>query len=133
MLLAKRSDDNGKPVWGNIGRSDRSVRRYRAEAEDLGYVTVYRSKPERGPSGRWSRRKANSYYLRLPAQGTAQLDALAAGRGPATAWSDLTRPLRPARLRFATIGGPLGRVLTYRTMMADHHPYGVRQPPPHPP
>lgn len=82
MLLAKRSDDGGKPVWGNqvkmalhIGRSDRSVRRYRAEAEDLGYVTVYRSKPERGPSGRWSRRKANSYYLRLPAKDTDQLDA----------------------------------------------------------
>lgn len=82
MLLAKRSDDGGKPVWGNqvkmalhIGRSDRSVRRYRAEAEDLGYVTVYRSKPERGPSGRWCRRKANSYYLRLPAKDTEQADA----------------------------------------------------------
>ncbi len=82
MLLAKRSDDSGKPVWGNqvkmalhIGRSDRSVRRYRAEAEDLGYVAVYRSKPKRGPSGRWCRRKANSYYLRLPAKGTEHLDA----------------------------------------------------------
>lgn len=81
MLLAKRSDDAGKPVWGNqvkmalhIGRSDRSVRRYRAEAEDLGYVTVYRSKPERGPAGRWCRRKANSYYLRLPAKATNQLE-----------------------------------------------------------
>jgi hypothetical protein len=82
MLLAKRSDDGGKPVWGNqvrmalhIGRSDRSVRRYRAEAEQLGYITVYRSKPERGPSGRWSRRKANSYYLRLPAKNTDQAEA----------------------------------------------------------
>jgi hypothetical protein len=44
LLLARRSDDNGKPVWGNqvrmgeqIGRCDRSVRRYRAEAEQLGY------------------------------------------------------------------------------------------------
>jgi len=82
MLLAKRSDDGGKPVWGNqvkmalhIGCSDRSVRRYRAEAEELGYVAVYRSKPERGPAGRWCRRKANSYYLRLPAKDTDQLDA----------------------------------------------------------
>ncbi len=82
LLLAKRSDDNGKPVWGNqvkmalhIGRSDRSVRRYRHEAEELGYVAVYRSKPERGPSGRFCRRKANSYYLRVPAKGTEELNA----------------------------------------------------------
>ncbi len=78
LLLASRSDDAGKPVWGNqvkmgerIGRCDRSVRRYRAEAEALGYVVVYRSKPIRGPGGRWCRRKANSYYLRIPAAATA--------------------------------------------------------------
>ncbi len=82
ILLAKRSDDGGKPVWGNqikmalhIGRSDRSVRRYRAEAEELGLVTVYRSDPVQGRSGQFCRRKANCYYLRLPAKGTEHLDA----------------------------------------------------------
>jgi hypothetical protein len=76
LLLARRSDDSGKPVWGNqvrmgeqIGRCDRSVRRYRAEAETLGYVDCYRSKPLRDPhTGRWGRRKSNTYYLRLPAR-----------------------------------------------------------------
>ena len=82
LLLASRSDDAGKPVWGNqvrmgerIGRCGRSMRRYRAEAEALGYVAVYRSKPERGPSGRWSRRKANAYYLRIPTPPAAGLPA----------------------------------------------------------
>jgi hypothetical protein len=32
-----------------------------------------RSKPERGPSGRWCRRKANAYYLRLPTKSSSQL------------------------------------------------------------
>jgi hypothetical protein len=82
LLLASRSDDGGKPVWGNqvkmaeqIERCDRSLRRYSVEAETLGYVAVYRSKPQRGPSGRWCRRKSNSYYLRLPAQDTVRLVA----------------------------------------------------------
>jgi len=79
LLLARRSDDQGKPVWGNqrrmadqIGRCDRSVRRYRAEAEQLGYVDCYRSKPVRDrQTGRWGRCKSNAYYLRLPARLTA--------------------------------------------------------------
>ena len=73
-LLARRSDDAGKPVWGNqermgdqIGRGGRSVRRYLVEAVELGYVQVFRSKPHRGPDGRWSRRKSNAYYLCIPA------------------------------------------------------------------
>jgi hypothetical protein len=77
-LLARRSDDAGKPVWGNqqrmgdqIGRCARSVRRYRAEAEQLGYIQVFRSEPHRGPDGRWTRRKSNAYYLCLPAAQTA--------------------------------------------------------------
>jgi hypothetical protein len=77
-LLARRSDDAGKPVWGNqermgaqLGRCGRSVRRYRVEAEELGYVQVFRSKPLRGPDGRWHRRKSNAYYLCLPARHTA--------------------------------------------------------------
>jgi hypothetical protein len=77
-LLASRSDDSAKPCWGNqkrmglqLGRSDRSIRSYRKEAEELGYVKVYRSKPQRGRDGRWSRRKANAYYLCLPPRDTA--------------------------------------------------------------
>jgi hypothetical protein len=78
LQLAKRSDDLGKPVWGNqvkmaaeLGRCDRSVRRYRAEAEQLGYVLVFRSKPQRGTDGRYYRRKSNNYYLCLPAKAKA--------------------------------------------------------------
>ena len=78
LQLAKRSDDLGKPVWGNqvkmaaeLGRCDRSVRRYRAEAEQLGYVLVFRSKPQRGTDGRYCRRKSNNYYLCLPAKAKA--------------------------------------------------------------
>jgi hypothetical protein len=78
-LLARRSDDAGKPVWGNqkkmaeqIGRCDRSVRRYRLEAEELGYVKTFRSKPLTGPDGRFCGRKSNSYYLTLPARETAR-------------------------------------------------------------
>lgn len=77
LLLASRSDDTGKPVWGcqeKLGaQSDvsvRSVGRYVAEAEALGYVRVYRARPERGPDGRWCRRRSNSYYLALPALST---------------------------------------------------------------
>ncbi len=72
-LLGARSDDTGKPVWGaqakmavQLARCPRSVRRYVGEAEELGYVKVYRSKPERGPNGRWYRKKTNVYYLCLP-------------------------------------------------------------------
>jgi hypothetical protein len=78
LLLARRSDDAGKPVWGRqmrmaaeLGRSDRSVRYYSVEAEQLGYLTVYRSRPQRGPGGRWGRRKTNRYYLTLPTRETA--------------------------------------------------------------
>jgi hypothetical protein len=101
LLLASRSDDAGKPVWGNqvrmgerIGRCERSVRRYRAEAETLGYVAVYRSKPQRGPSGRWSRRKANAYYLRIPPTSTT------------------------------TVGAPRRRQRAGYCVIASHHPTG---------
>lgn len=82
MLLAQRSDDAGKPVWGNqarmagqLGRCERSVRRYLVEAAALGYLQVFRSKPLRGPDGRWCRRKANAYYLCLPRRETEGLPA----------------------------------------------------------
>lgn len=75
LLVASRSDDAAKPVWGNqvrmaeqLGRCDRSVRRYLKEAEALGYVLVFRSKPERGTDGRFCRRKSNSYYLCVPSK-----------------------------------------------------------------
>jgi len=79
MLLASRSDDQGKPVWGNqekmadqLGRSARSVRRYLVEAVKLGYLKVFHSKPERNRStGRFGRRKTNSHYFCLPARETA--------------------------------------------------------------
>jgi hypothetical protein len=77
-LLASRSDDTGKPVWGRqtrmaeqLGRSDRSVRSYRQEAEELGYVKTYRAKPQRGRDGRWGRRRTNRYYITLPVRETA--------------------------------------------------------------
>ena len=82
MLLAQRSDDAGKPVWGNqarmagqLDRCERSVRRYLVEAATLGYLQVFRSKPLRGPDGRWCRRKANAYYLCLPRRATEALPA----------------------------------------------------------
>lgn len=78
LLLASRSDDSGKPVWGGQAKlsvqsdtSIRTVRRYVVEAEALGYVQVYRSRPVRGLDGRWCRRRSNSYYLCLPARGEA--------------------------------------------------------------
>jgi hypothetical protein len=83
MLLGRRSDDAGKPVWGNqekmgaqLGRCSRSVRRYLVEAEELGYVKCFRSTPERDPgTGRWYRRKSNAYYLAIPAKDTAAVGA----------------------------------------------------------
>ena len=83
-LLASRSNDAGKPVFGRqsrqaaaLARSDRSVRSYRLEAEQLGYIKTYRSKPQRGPDGCWRRRRTNRYYLVLPAR---QTDTQAAPR-----------------------------------------------------
>lgn len=117
LLLASRSDDSGKPVWGGQNKlaeqsdtSIRSVRRYCVEAEALGYVKVYRSRPQRGPDGRWCRRRSNSYYLALP---------------PAASPLEAPRRVKPAG----------------RCVVASHHrrsylpdsagpstPYGVSQP-----
>lgn len=72
-LLASRSDDLGKPVWGNQERmaehqgcSARSVRRYAVEAEAAGFLKVTRYKPLRAPDGRFYRRASNVYYLTTP-------------------------------------------------------------------
>ena len=153
LQLARRSDDGGKPVWGNqakmaaeLGRCDRSVRRYRAEAEQLGYLLVFRSKPQRGPDGRWSRRKANSYYLCLPAKATASQSApRRRQRAPYCVLrkhTALTAP-RPAH------GDAAAALLAEAASSADQAPVGlvahladsddrstplkgVRQPSPHP-
>ena len=82
LLLCRRSDDTAKPVWGTqtkmahqLGRSDRSLRRYRAELETLGYLTVYRIPPQRGPDGRWHRRQSNTYYLHIAPAARRDQDA----------------------------------------------------------
>jgi hypothetical protein len=73
LLLATRSDDLGKPVWGTqermsaqLGLSARTVRRYVAEAEAAGFVKVTRSAPLRAPDGRFYRRASNVYWLTTP-------------------------------------------------------------------
>jgi hypothetical protein len=124
MLLARRSDDTGKPVWGNqekmareLGRASRTVRRYRSEAEALGYVQTFRSKPERGRDGRWHRRKTNTYYLCLPSRETA-------AQGP---------PRRRQRAPSCVAG--TGRFRPRHLADNDNPstPDGVRQPRHHPP
>jgi Helix-turn-helix domain len=122
MVLAARSDNAGKPVWGCQARlaadsdtSVRTVRRYTAEAEALGYLRVFRSRPQRGPDGRWCRRKSNSYYLSLP---------------PASGALEAPRRVKPA-----------GRCVVAshkrRSHLADSagrsSPYGERQPASSPP
>lgn len=72
--LATRSDDAGKPVWGaqrrqadELGRHHGSVRRYRAEAETLGYVRTLRADPVQDPdTGQWSRPRTNTYVPTMP-------------------------------------------------------------------
>ena len=73
MLLARRSDDYGKPVWGHqhrqaveLGCSERMVRHYRAEAEAAGVISTDRADPERDDSGIWFRRRTNVYALTFP-------------------------------------------------------------------
>ena len=81
--MAGRSDEAGKPVWGRqekmaeqLGRCRASIIRYSQEAETLGYLRVFRSKPERDTStGRWHRRRSNSYYFCLPPKQAATQQA----------------------------------------------------------
>jgi hypothetical protein len=103
LLLAHRSDDGGKPVWGaQLGmvepmrRCDRTIRRHLGELEELGLVRVERSRPERGADGRWCRRQSNVYVLTMPSAGRE----------------------RPAR--------------TYRTAAAPQPPEGGQEPGPAP-
>jgi len=70
LPLGRRGKPSGapSPYRHRLGRSERSVRRYVAEAEQLGYLKVYRYKAERGPEGA-ARKKTNVYYLCLPKVG----------------------------------------------------------------
>jgi hypothetical protein len=124
ILLGRRSDDAGKPVWGNqkkmgaqIGRCDRSVRRYRLEAEELGYVKTYHAKPQHGPGGQIVHQKSNTYYLCLPARQTTTRPA----------------PRRRERAPYCVIAA----AARHRYHRADSHnrpsPLRVRQPPLTPP
>ena len=61
MLLAKRSSATAKPVWGYqtgqaeaIGCSDRQVRRYRRELEQVGLIETCHGAVERHRDGRFS-------------------------------------------------------------------------------
>jgi hypothetical protein len=83
LLLARRSDDQAAHVWGRqekmadeLGRSRHSVIRYSAEAEQLGYLRVFRSKPERDrETGRYFRRRSNAYYFSIPAKSSTDQPA----------------------------------------------------------
>jgi len=46
-----------------LGVDERTVRRWLAELEGLGLVIVYRTQPERGSDGKWTRRQTNRYLL----------------------------------------------------------------------
>ena len=77
MLLATRSNDRGKLVFGSQVRlaevlkvSVRSIVRYVRELELLGYVRVFRSKPQRDADGKWWRRLTNRYRLVVPKRAT---------------------------------------------------------------
>jgi len=68
MLLAKRSSATAKPVWGYqtgqaeaIGCSDRQVRRYRRELEQVGLIETCHGAVERHRDGRFSRTMTNLY------------------------------------------------------------------------
>ncbi|MHB1447215.1 MAG: hypothetical protein ACYCTI_13120 [Acidimicrobiales bacterium] len=73
-LLASRSDDTGKAVWGaqarqadELGRHHGTVRRYRAEAETAGYILTKSADPERDhATGRFYRRHSNTYIPLMP-------------------------------------------------------------------
>lgn len=70
MVLAKRSDAQGKAVFGRqagqakaIGCSDRQVRRYRQELEDAGLIETRRAPFERRADGTIGRMFTNIYQL----------------------------------------------------------------------
>lgn len=83
LLLARRSNDEGKPVWGfqerlaeTLARARRSVGRYTAEAEGLGLLIVVRAPRLQRLDGTWHRAQTNKYYLRIPTPLERDLKAL---------------------------------------------------------
>jgi hypothetical protein len=160
LLVASRSDDAGKPVWGNqvrmaeqLGRCDRSVRRYLKEAQALGYVLVFRSKPERGTDGRFCRRKSNSYYLCVPSKNSDKqaaprrrqrasyctISSSKAARARRQALRPADQALEPVKTRLALVGAQLMNEPNSRSAdLADSDGLstplkGVRQPAAPPP
>lgn len=83
-LLARRSDDDAKAVWGTqvhmaeeLGLSERTVRRCLGELEALGFIRVERRPAWCGPGGRFIHRPCNTYVLTVPSRA-----ALAAAEAP---------------------------------------------------
>lgn len=123
-LIARRSNDSGKPVWGSqvnmaaeLGVSIRTVVRGLKELEQAGYLKVYRSKPERGPHGRFCRRKSNCYYLVIPGRQMAAQPA----------------PRRRQRAPYCVVPGGDTRRHHLRDSDGTSSPDGVSQPHHHPP
>jgi hypothetical protein len=72
-LLASRSDDDAKAVWGTqvhmaeeLGLSERTIRRCLLELEQLALIRVERRPAWCGPGGRFVYRPCNTYVLTVP-------------------------------------------------------------------
>jgi hypothetical protein len=72
-LLASRSDDDAKAVWGTqvhmgeeLGLSERTIRRCLLELEQLALIRVERRPAWCGPGGRFVHRPCNTYVLTVP-------------------------------------------------------------------
>ena len=95
-----------------LGRCRRSVIRYSTEAVELGYLQVFRTRPERGPDGRWCRRKTNAYYFTVPAADTAGRPA--PRRRQRAPYCIVRRPVTPSPDRRDSDGtsSPFGGAIT---------------------
>lgn len=131
-LLASRSDDGGKPVWGSqlrlseiLGTSVRSVVRYVAELAHHGYVRVFGSLPFRGPDGRWCRRKSNVYYLTIPKRVTRQEPPWRRRRRERAAMATETVQRSTSRLEDNSVTSTPERV----AQPSDHPPLSLAESP----
>lgn len=77
LLLACRSSETAKPVWGyqdrqgeDIDCSGRTVRRYRRELEAAGLIETQRGEVIRHPDGRFSQQMTNRYCFVVPPRPT---------------------------------------------------------------
>lgn len=103
LVLADRSDENGKPVYGTqvnlavtLGVSVATVQRGVSELEGLGLVRVERHKPERGEDGRWFRRLSNVYHFVVRGR-RPLLDASGGRRRPKAGYCAVKGQVRPTR------------------------------------